>query len=171
MTTQSAIPATRDGSSATDRVPRLAGRSVFSGALIGVGGAAFVDESVFHQILHWHHFYDLGTPAMGLVSDGLFHAVGFLATVIGFFLLADLHRRHATVPKRVWAGFMLGFGGFEVYDGLFQHKVLHIHQIRYHVNLLPYDLTWNITGAVIIVIGVLLLFGTARSIAERRAGG
>ena len=45
-------------------------RSVWSGVLIGVGIAAFVDETVFHQLLHWHHFYDKSTPSVGLVSDG-----------------------------------------------------------------------------------------------------
>ncbi len=37
---------------------RASGRSMWSGALVGVGIAAFVDETVFHQLLHWHHFYD-----------------------------------------------------------------------------------------------------------------
>jgi uncharacterized membrane protein len=31
-------------------------RSGWAGAAIGVGVAAFVDETVFHQLLHWHHF-------------------------------------------------------------------------------------------------------------------
>ena len=34
-------------------------RNLWSGILFGVGLVAFVDEAVFHQILHWHHFYDL----------------------------------------------------------------------------------------------------------------
>ncbi|WP_239160794.1 DUF2243 domain-containing protein [Virgisporangium ochraceum] len=51
---------------------------MLSGALLCLGVAAFVDEAVFHQVLHWHHFYDRSTPAIGLVSDGLFYgpAVG-----------------------------------------------------------------------------------------------
>jgi hypothetical protein len=53
----------------------VTGRNVVSGLLLGVGVAAFVDETVFHQLLHWHHFYDKSTPAAGLVSDGIFHAV------------------------------------------------------------------------------------------------
>src|SRR4051812_24622206 len=48
-------------------------RSILSGVLVGIGVAGFVDEAVFHQILHWHHFYDRSTPAWGLVSDGIFH--------------------------------------------------------------------------------------------------
>src|SRR2546423_12775832 len=68
-------------------------RNLLSGLLLGVGIAAFVDEAVFHQLLHWHHFYDRSTPAAGLVSDGLFYAFGWFATVAALFLLADLRRR------------------------------------------------------------------------------
>ena len=38
-------------------------RNVLSGGLLGLGVAAFVDETVFHQLLHWHHFYDKSTAA------------------------------------------------------------------------------------------------------------
>src|SRR4051812_20211889 len=104
------------------------GRSVAAGVLIGVGVAGFLDETVFHQLLHWHHFSDRGTSAAGLVSDGIFHAFSWLAIVVGLFLFADLQRRRGTVPRRVWGGGLLGWGGFQVYDGLLQHKVLGIHQ-------------------------------------------
>jgi uncharacterized membrane protein len=141
------------------------GRSVLAGVLIGVGVAAFLDETVFHQLLHWHHFYDGSTLEAGLVSDGVFHAGGWIAIVVGLFLFADLQRRRVTVPKRVWAGGLLGWGVFQVYDGLFQHKVLGLHQIRYAVDLLPYDLAWNLSGALGAVIGAVLLTGRARSVA------
>ena len=145
-----------------------AGRSITAGALMGVGVAAFIDETVFHQLLHWHHFYDKSTPDVGLVSDGIFHAGGWLAMVVGLFLFADLQRRRRTVPKRVWAGAFTGWGGFQLYDGLFQHKVLGLHQIRYDVDLFAYDLAWNISGALGLVIGIVLFFGPARSVADPR---
>lgn len=86
-------------------------------------------------MLHWHHFYDKSTLAVGLVSDGLFHAGGFTAVVAGLFLLADAHRRGGFVPKRWWGGLLLGAGGFQLYDGIVQHKLLGLHQIRYHVTI------------------------------------
>ncbi len=58
-------------------VSRQMKRSVWSGVPAGVGLAASLDETVFHQVLHWHHFYDKSTLAVGLLSDGLFHAFGF----------------------------------------------------------------------------------------------
>lgn len=134
-----------------------AGRSTTAGALVGIGVAAFLDEVVFHQLLRWHHFYDRSTPTAGLVSDGLFHIGGWLALVTGLLLFADLQRRHATVPLRVRAGGLVGWGGFQLYDGLVQHKLLGLHQIRYDVDLLPYDLAWNVAGGVALAVGLLLL--------------
>ena len=137
-------------------------RSIWSGVLAGVGLVAFIDETVFHQLLHWHHFYDRSTLAVGLVSDGLFHAGGFIAVVGGLFLLADAHRRGSFVSKRWWGGLLIGVGGFQLYDGIVQHKLLGLHQIRYHVPIWPYDLTWNITAFIMILAGVLLMKGDAR---------
>jgi uncharacterized membrane protein len=132
-------------------------RSVLAGVLIGIGTAAFLDETVFHQILHWHHFYDRSTSDAGLVSDGLFHAFGWLAIVLGLFLFADLQRRRSAIRIRLWAGGLAGWGGFQLYDGVIQHKLFGLHQIRYAVPLVPYDLAWNVAGGAALVIGVLLL--------------
>jgi uncharacterized membrane protein len=85
---------------ADDVAGRQIKRTIWSGVLTGIGLAAFLDETVFHQLLHWHHFYDKSTLAVGLVSDGLFHAGGFTAIVVGLFLLADTIRRRGFVPKR-----------------------------------------------------------------------
>lgn len=133
------------------------GPSIRSGALVGLGVAAFVDEAVFHQLLHWHHFYDRGGPDAALVSDGLFHAAGWVAVVAGLFLYADLQRRRGLGVRAWWGGLLLGLGGFELYDGVVQHKLLQLHQIRYGVPIAPYDLVWNGLAVVAIVAGAALL--------------
>lgn len=78
-------------------------RNLWAGFLFGLGIAAFFDETVFHQLLHWHHFYDKSTTNIGLVSDGLFHAFSWFATIGGLFLFADLRRRNTYNWKR-WGG-------------------------------------------------------------------
>lgn len=142
----------------------LRARGVWAGVLIGVGVAAFVDETVFHQLLHWHHFYDRSTPAVGLVSDGLFHAFGWFATVFGLVLVADLARRRALRASATVAGILLGAGGFQLFDGTVQHKLLRLHQIRYHTDLLPYDVTWNALAVVLLVVGLLVLRRVLRAV-------
>jgi uncharacterized membrane protein len=136
-------------------------RTLWSGVLAGIGLAAFLDEVVFHQLLHWHHFYDRSTLTLGLVSDGIFHAFGFTAMVVGLFLMADSLRRGGFIPKRWWAALLLSGGGFQLYDGIVQHKILKLHQIRYHLTLWPYDVTWNGIAVIMIIAGILLLQGRA----------
>lgn len=153
--------------STTPRMPDASG-SLRSALLIGIGVMAGVDEIVFHQVLGWHHFYDLATPAVGLLSDGLLHAAELIIIVAGFFLFADVRRRDALAPGHAWAGFFLGSGAFQLFDGIVDHKVLRVHQVRYGVPLLPYDLAWNGFGAILVAIGVWLLL---RARADAGAAG
>jgi uncharacterized membrane protein len=132
-------------------------RSLWSGILVGLGVAGFVDETVFHQLLHWHHFYDKGSPDAGLVSDGLFHAGSWVAIVAGLFLFADLRRRDDWAAGTWWGGLLLGLGAFQLYDGTVQHKLLRLHQIRYGVDVTPYDVAWNVIAIALVVAGVVVL--------------
>ncbi len=131
-------------------------QNMWTGILFGLGLVAFIDEVIFHQLLHWHHFYDKSTTEVGLVSDGLFHAFSFFATIGSAFLLADLNRKHAFWKKRWLGGIFLGAGIFQLYDGIIQHKLMGLHQIRYGVEILPYDIVWNVIAALLIVIGIIL---------------
>jgi uncharacterized membrane protein len=132
------------------------GRSLLAASMIGVGVMAAVDEIVFHQILGWHHFYDRSTTEVALLSDGLLHATELIVIVAGFFLFADLRRRQALAAGAARGGFLLGVGGFQLFDGLVDHKVLRVHQIRYAVDLLPYDLAWNLGAVTLLIIGGIL---------------
>ena len=143
-------------------------KNFWSGLLFGIGLVAFIDEAVFHQLLHWHHFYDKSTTAIGLVSDGFFHAFSWFATVGSLFMLADLRRRSGWLPMRWLGGLLLGAGGFQLYDGTIQHKWMRLHQIRYSVNILPYDIVWYITSVLMIILGIILL---VRSGSKSRQAG
>lgn len=137
-------------------------RNLWAGILFGLGLVGFIDETLFHQLLHWHHFYDRSTTDIGLISDGLFHAFSWFATIGSSFLIADLHRRSAFWLTRWVGGVLLGGGGFQLYDGIIQHKLMRIHQIRYNVDIFLYDFIWNITAALMIAAGVILFFRTRR---------
>ncbi|MDL4840880.1 DUF2243 domain-containing protein [Aquibacillus rhizosphaerae] len=137
-------------------------KNLWSGFLFGLGLAAFIDEMVFHQLLRWHHFYDKSTTDIGLVSDGLFHAFSWFATIGSLFMFADLRRRQSVLMTRWVGGVLLGAGVFQLYDGIIQHKLMRIHQIRYVENVVPYDLVWNIIAIIMIVLGGLLVFRTRK---------
>lgn len=132
-------------------------RSTWGAGLIGVGVMAGIDEIIFHQLLAWHHFYDRSTTEIGLISDGLLHAAELIAIVAGFFVLFDLSRSGGLVKSRAVAGFFIGLGAFQLFDGFVNHKVLRLHQIRDVANLLPYDISWNLAGLLLLLSGLLLL--------------
>lgn len=136
---------------------------MWSGILFGVGLIAFIDETVFHQLLRWHHFYDKSTTDIGLISDGIFHAFSWFATIAGLFLFADLRRRNGLIFQRWLGGVLLGVGVFQLYDGIIQHKWMRIHQIRYVDNVIMYDIVWNVGALIILLIGIYLLFRTSKN--------
>lgn len=122
---------------------------------LGIGMMAAVDEIIFHQMLAWHHFFDWSTPAFGLFSDGLLHSAELIVFVLGFFMFIDLRARGALDRFRAWAGFFFGMGSFQLFDGIIDHKLLRLHQIRYVENLLLYDLAWNGFGLLLLLTGYL----------------
>ncbi|WP_079526164.1 DUF2243 domain-containing protein [Solibacillus isronensis] len=138
-------------------------RNMWSGILFGIGLIAFIDETVFHQLLRWHHFYDKSTTDIGLISDGIFHAFSWFATIAGLFLFADLRRRNGLIFQRWLGGVLLGVGVFQLYDGIIQHKWMRIHQIRYVDNVIVYDIVWNVSALIILLIGIYLLFRTSKN--------
>ena len=145
-----------------EMTPYYLNRNLWSGVLFGMGLISFFDEAVFHQLLHWHHFYDKSTTEIGLVSDGFFHAFSWLATVGSLFMVVDLRRRQAFWMKRWIGGVLLGAGAFQLYDGIVQHKMMGLHQIRYGVDLFPYDITWNYLALALMIVGGILLYLTRR---------
>jgi uncharacterized membrane protein len=147
--------------------PPVPGRRLtVSGLLVGAGLMGAVDEIVFHQLLHWHHLYDRAGGAVGLVSDGVLHALTLSAVVAGLALTADLRRRGAFDRGRWWAAVLIGAGGFQLWDGVVDHKLLRLHQVRYGVDLTGYDLVWNAGAVVLLAAGTALLLRARRRTAR-----
>lgn len=143
---------------------RYANRNLWSGILFGLGLIGFMDETVFHQLLHWHHFYDKSTTQIGLISDGLFHAFSWFATIGSLFMFADLRRRKALHIKRWIGGIFLGCGSFQLYDGTIQHKMMRLHQIRYTPNVFIYDTVWNIGASILLLVGISLILHSRKEL-------
>ncbi|MEH0932197.1 DUF2243 domain-containing protein [Micromonospora sp. CPCC 205558] len=76
----------------------------------------------------------------------------------GHVILLDQHGFPGTRGEQVSRTPRLGAGGFQLFDGLVDHKVLRVHQIRYGVHLVPYDVVWNVAGAVLLLAGVAVLW-------------
>jgi uncharacterized membrane protein len=111
-----------------------------SGIWLGLGLGGFFDGIVFHQILQWHHMLtSAGYPAtsvanlnLNTLADGLFHAATYLFTLIGLTVLWRASTRNGMIwSARVLIGaILLGWGIFNLVEGLINHQLLGIHHVR-----------------------------------------
>jgi uncharacterized membrane protein len=152
----------RDGPRAhDDRLRAL----LVTGVILGVGVVGALDEIVFHQLLQWHNLYVHTTEDWRIFIDGLFHLATSTLLFLGALRLWSQRRLLGEVrdSRPLVGGILLGMGGFNLYDGIVQHKILQLHPIREGVeNLLPYDVAWNVGAALLLLAGWLLWRG-ARS--------
>jgi uncharacterized membrane protein len=133
-----------------------------------MGLAGLVDVIVFHQLVAWHHFYDRSTGTVGLASDGLLDLALVTGLVVGLVSLVETAGPMERWERCVWGGILAGFGGFNLFDGVVDHKLLRLHQIRPGVaNLLAYDAAWIGLSVLILAVGMVLVRSDAH--AERRA--
>jgi uncharacterized membrane protein len=148
------------------------------GVLLGIGLGGFVDGIVLHQILQWHHMLtSAGYPAdsvpnltLNTFFDGLFHAATWIATAIGLLVLHRALRRGALWSGlRLLGGMAIGWGGFNLVEGIVDHHILGLHHVREAAaNPLLWDLGFLAFGAVLVLVGVALSRRGAARTAERR---
>ena len=155
--------ATRPESATSIRLPAT---------ILGVGLGGFVDGIVLHQVLQWHHMlsstgsdrigvreYPVDTVPglqMNTLWDGLFHVVTWVAVLTG---LALLYSRVTSSRGRLWRSPMLwgwaliGWGLFNLVEGVVDHHLLGIHHVRGGPNQLWWDLGFLALGVVLIAVG------------------
>jgi uncharacterized membrane protein len=136
------------------------------GVLLGIGLGGFVDGIVLHQILQWHHMLtSAGYPAdsvpnltLNTLFDGLFHATTWVATAVGLFLLHRAIRRGAGWSgARLLGGMAIGWGAFNLVEGVIDHHVLGLHHVKENAaNVLLWDLGFLAVGAALVIVGVAL---------------
>jgi uncharacterized membrane protein len=142
-----------------------------AGIWLGLGLGGFFDGIVFHQILRWHHMLtSAGYPPtsvanldLNTLADGLFHAATYLFTLIGLAVLWRASTRAGIAwSARVLIGAMLiGWGAFNLVEGLIDHQIIEIHHVRDDLPPGPAKLAWDIGflawGALMLAGGWLLI--------------
>lgn len=159
----------------SERAHEAATRPRAPGILLGIGLGGFVDGIVFHQILQWHHMLTSegsypDTTVAGLETntlwDGVFHAVTWLAVATGIYIL---WRRTTgwrwAISGGAFVGWMLvGWGLFNLVEGVVNHHLLTIHHVREASgNQTAWDVAFLAFGALLVLAG----WSLARN-AERR---
>ncbi|MBX3468394.1 MAG: DUF2243 domain-containing protein [Planctomycetes bacterium] len=141
-------------------------RLLAAAVLLGVGLGGFFDGILFHQILQLHHMLTTRRPAETLTAvevnmfwDGMFHAFTWLVTVGG---LAALWRALADPdaprpPRTFVGGMLLGWGLFNVVEGVVDHHVLGLHRVVEGAPHPWWDLGFLASGVALIALGTWLV--------------
>ena len=162
---------------------RDSGFPVSAGVLFGLGLGGFFDGIVLHQVLQWHHMLSsAGYPPdsvqnlkTNVMWDGIFHASTYAFTAIGLYLLW----RHSRTSHIRWSGkllpgaMLLGFGAFNLVEGLVNHQIFGLHHVNETVpraQWIYWDFGFLIWGAAMVVGGWLLLRRGREETSARAAG-
>ncbi len=137
-----------------------------AGLLFGLGLGGFFDGIVLHQVLQWHHMVTgAGYPPDSVANfefntflDGLFHLATYVFIVTGLLLLWRAAQRGQLLRSgKMLAGTLLmGFGIFNVVEGLVDHQLLEIHHVNETVpreQWIYWDIGFLVWGAAMILAG------------------
>ncbi len=146
---------------ANDRRPLIS-----AGVLLGIGMGGFADGILFHQILQTHSMLSARVPRTSVVNmeinmfwDGLFHALTWTMTAIGLALFWCAARREE-VP---WSGkifigsLFVGWGLFNLVEGIIDHHVLHLHHVVERLGVSGYDYAFLASGVIFIAAGAMMI--------------
>jgi uncharacterized membrane protein len=135
------------------------------GILLGIGLGGFFDGIVMHQLLQWHHMLtSAGFPANSVDNlkidtfwDGAFHFGTYACVFAGLVVCWRAARRNPVVwPVRVLLGtILMGFGLFNLVEGLVDHHLLHLH----HVNETVARELWVYWDVGFLLWGAAMLIG------------
>ncbi|WDZ82323.1 DUF2243 domain-containing protein [Micromonospora cathayae] len=157
--------------------------------LLGIGLGGFADGIVLHQVLQWHHMlsatgsdnvgirgYPVDTVAglrMNTLWDGLFHVVTWVSVLTGLALLSarvTTGRGRLWRSRALWGWALVGWGSFNLVEGIVDHHLLGIHHVRPGAHQLWWDLGFLALGVVLIAAGWLLQRDTRRVDADDTVG-
>ncbi|WP_235872311.1 DUF2243 domain-containing protein [Siminovitchia acidinfaciens] len=115
-----------------------------------------VDGIFFHQILQWHSVYMQTNRFNQIVSDGLFHLFVTIVIFIGAIILWKSDPSDSKNNKfTFFSGIFLGAGLFNFIEGILNHHILQIHHVKPGPNQLLFDILFDISGVILIIIGLL----------------
>ncbi|MFE9824303.1 DUF2243 domain-containing protein [Streptomyces sp. NPDC005791] len=145
------------------------------GIVLGVGMGGFVDGILLHQLLQWHHmltstdqdhigvkYYSPHTVTgleMNTVWDGIFHTVCWLSVLLGLALLyarVTHHRLRVWTSPVLWGWMLVGWGLFNVVEGVLDHHILGIHHVHAGDDQVWWDIGFLALGALLVAVGFLL---------------
>jgi uncharacterized membrane protein len=131
-----------------------------------------VEGIVLHPIAQWHNMLSNIVPPhtmddmrVNMTWDGLFHALTWAIALVGILLLRSSAYARAPIPSlQAFTGqLILGWGVFNL-EGVIDHQILGLHNVREVPNYTVYNLTFLAVGGVLfILLGWLLMRAGSRA--------
>ena len=140
-------------------------RLLTPGLVLGIGLGGFLDGIALHQILQWHNMgsavlppHSMAAMAQNMRWDGLFHLATWVITFVGIWMLWLEGQASAPTPRLLVGQLLLGWGAFNLVEGVVDHHLLHLHHVRDLPTHHPaYDWAFlAIGGVLLIIIGWIL---------------
>ena len=159
------IPTDRRAAYAAANAP-LRTPTAVPGLLLGLGFGGFVDGIVLHQILQWHNMLSAQLPPttmeamrVNMAFDGYFDAFNWVVAMAGVWALWAAGRR-GTLPdgRRLFGQLVLGWGLFNLVEGVIDHHLLRLHHVvdlPAHVPVMDW-LFLGVGGVLFLVLGAAL---------------
>ncbi|MDF3025725.1 MAG: hypothetical protein K0S23_32 [Fluviicola sp.] len=107
--------------------------------VLGIGMGGFIDGIWLHQILQWHEMLSnkvtlktLMGKSVNMFWDGVFHLFCWVVVLTGIVLLwkllsrRDINRSGSLLS----GGLLLGWGLFNIVEGIIDHHLLKLHFVR-----------------------------------------
>jgi uncharacterized membrane protein len=171
-----ARPLPLDGETTVRKTTALTG-----GLVLGLGLGGFIDGIALHQIAQWHNMASAVLPPTTMDAmmqnmrwDGFFHLATLILTIVGVVLLwREGRERTAPTTLRVLFGQMiLGWGIFNLVEGVIDHHLLDLHHVRdLPMHVPAYDWIFLAVGGVLfIAIGWAMSRPPSARAADEHAG-
>lgn len=113
--------------------------SASPGIILGLGLGGFLDGIALHQIAQWHNIgsairppHTMEAMKQNMAWDGWFHVATLILTTVGVYMLLGHARAGRALPGAgAFTGqIILGWGIFNLVEGLVNHHLLGIHHVR-----------------------------------------
>jgi uncharacterized membrane protein len=128
---------------------------IAAGTMLGIGMGGFVDGIVLHQLMQVHGMLSARRPKDSVVNmevnmfwDGLFHAFTWAVTAVGLWMLwkAVTRRDVPLSGKTLFGSMVLGWGLFNLVEGVIDHHVLHVHHVVERLGVSAWDWAFLAVG-------------------------
>ena len=136
---------------------------VMAGVWLGVGMGGFVDGILFHQILQLHNMLSnrvlrdsLVHEQINMFWDGLFHAFTWMCVAVGIAMLWRAVKQRGVIlsGEALWGAMVLGWGLFNLIEGLIDHEILELHHVYQNGDHALWDAVFLALGVGLIAYGL-----------------